>query len=299
MTLDCLRTLYAGLGYLTAEVFVVDNASADGSADAVREAFPQVTLIENPRNVGFGAANNQAMAQARGQFFLLLNSDAFPKPGAIPALVEYLQANPKVGVVGPKLLHADGSLQKSCYRFPTPAQVWRDNFGVSSVAPHDSPLGDYRHWAHDAERRVEWVIGACLLVRQAVYEQVGSFDERFFMYAEETDWQRRIAALDWEIVFTPTAVVAHHGGASGTAEHVRVKHNFFDSMDRYIQKHHGRPGLIAARLAIAVGSLSRTLLWAGVFLAVPKRRVYARAKIGLNSWLCVRQVTNWRLRTAS
>src|ERR1041385_8820419 len=127
MTLDCLRCLYADLGDLPAEVFVVDNASSDGSADAIGREFPEVRLIANAANLGFGAANNLAMSKAQGAYLLLLNSDAFPKAGAIATLVNYLQDNPKVGIVGPRLVHADGSLQLSCFRFPSPLRAWLEN----------------------------------------------------------------------------------------------------------------------------------------------------------------------------
>ncbi|HWE07699.1 MAG TPA: glycosyltransferase family 2 protein, partial [Rhizomicrobium sp.] len=115
LTLECLRALDDDLTGTPAEVWVVDNASADGSAAAIRAAFPQVRLVTNPRNAGFGAANNLAMAQARGEFLLLLNSDAFVKPGAVRALIDYLRSHPRVGAVGPRLLNGDGSLQRSCW----------------------------------------------------------------------------------------------------------------------------------------------------------------------------------------
>ncbi len=123
MTLDCLRALKAGLGGLSAEILLVDNASKDGSAAAVRENFPDVRVIDNDRNAGFGAANNIAMAQAKGEFLLLLNSDAFPEPDAIPALLAALRENPRAAVAGPRLSNADGSLQISCFRFPSPARA--------------------------------------------------------------------------------------------------------------------------------------------------------------------------------
>lgn len=294
MTQDCLQTLYAGLGSLTAEVFVVDNASADGSPAAIREAFPQVRLIENTGNTGFGAANNQAMAEARGEFFLLLNSDAFPQKEAIPALVTYLQNHPKAAAAGPRLLNADGSLQLSCFRFPSPAGVWLENLWISALLPNHPTLGYYRRWAHDRERNVDFVIGACLLVRRKAYEQVGGFDDSFFMYQEETDWQRRMHDHGWQIGFTPSAVVTHLGGASGTSEKARINGHFFDSMDHYLRKHYGLPGLLSLRLAMFIGCFLRMILWTGVAAAVPRRRTVARSKIRLMSWLCVRSATRWR-----
>jgi len=294
MTLDCLRALYDDLGETHAEVWVVDNASADGSADAIRAAFPQVRLIENPRNAGFGAANNLAITQARGEHLLLLNSDAFVHLGAVGALREYLRAHPQAGAVGPRLLNRDGSLQPSCHRFPSPLRAWLENLWVSPVLPPHHAWGDYRRWAHDTERSVDWVIGACLLVRRAACAQAGGFDESFFMYQEETDWQRRLRGAGWDIAFAPSAQVTHWGGASGAAEEARINAHFFESLDRYTRKHHGLPGLISLRLAMVAGAALRLLLWAAVALVVPKRRVAARAKTRLQAWLFVRQATHWR-----
>jgi GT2 family glycosyltransferase len=294
MTLDCLRTLYADLADLPAEVFVVDNASSDGSVAAVAEAFPNVRVIANPNNVGFGAANNQAMRVARGEFIMLLNSDAFPKPGTTRTLVDYLRSHPKVGVVGPKLLNADGSTQQSCYRFPTPGQAWRENLGISAAFGDHPVLGDYRTWPHDRERDVEWIIGACMLLRRTVFEQVGGFDERFFMYAEETDWQRRIRDAGWEIAFTPAAEVMHLGGASGAKEKARVNRHFFDSLDRYEYKHHGAAGLVLLRLAMAFGCSLRAALWMGVAATRPARRGVAWSKGRMHLWLVGRQLSHWQ-----
>ena len=294
MTLDCLQALYADLGSSSAEVWVVDNASTDGSADAIRAAFPQVNLIQNPRNAGFGAANNLALRQAAGEFLLLLNSDAFLHPGAVAALRDHLQTHPRAGVAGPRLLNVDGSLQPSCYRFPSPPRAWLENLWISSLLPHHPVVGDFRRWAHDAERSVDWVIGACLLVRRQAWEAAGEFDESFFMYQEETDWQRRVRGAGWDIGFTPSALVTHLGGASGAAEQARINAHFFDSLDRYTRKHHGLPGLVSLRLAMIVGAALRTLLWAGVIISAPKRRPVARAKARLQAWLFVRQATHWR-----
>jgi GT2 family glycosyltransferase len=298
MTLECLRVLEADLSASqldkSTEIWVVDNASADGSAQAVRETFPHVRLIDNPRNAGFGAANNLALKQAQGDFLLLLNSDAFPKPGAIGTLVEYLREHPDVAVVGPKLLNKDGSLQKSCWKFPSPARAWLENLGVTSLLPNHPVVGDYSHWEHDRERDVDFVIGACMLVRRKAYEQVGGFDEGFFLYSEETDWQRRMKDRGFRIVFTPAAQVTHFGGASGEAEKAKVNGHFFESLDRYERKHHGLLGLISLRLAMSLGCLARAIMWGMITVAIPKRRAAAAARRRMYSWLFVRQMTCWR-----
>ncbi len=294
MTLDCLRALYASLGDLPAEVWVVDNASTDGSAQAVREAFPQACVVANTDNKGFGAANNQALKQARGEFLMLLNTDAFAQPDTVERLVAYLQLHPRAAIVGPRLLNKDGSVQQSCYRYPSPGRAWLENMGVSALLARHPQWGDYKAWPHDREQTVDWVIGACLLLRRAAYDEVGGFDETYFMYAEETDWQRRFRDKGWDIAFTPSATVTHLGGASGASEVVRVNAHFFDSLDYYTRKHHGLGGLILLRGAMVVGCGLRALVWSLVALAVPSRRTTARAKARFQAWLFRRQATHWR-----
>jgi N-acetylglucosaminyl-diphospho-decaprenol L-rhamnosyltransferase len=296
MTLDCLRVLYENLGNIEAQVQVVDNASSDGSATAIKAAFPAIELIENPENSGFGAANNLAMKQARGRFFLLLNSDAFVRPGAIQALVAALESLPDAAAIGPRLLNRDGSLQRSCWRFPSPGQAWIENLGVAALLRERSRWGDYRRWGHDSERAVDFVIGACLLVRREVYEKIGGFDPAFWMYAEETDWQKRMHAAGYEIWFTPSAEVEHWSGASGADNRARINEAFFDSLDTYSHKHHGTAGLLSLRLAMLVGNAVRLPLWIGLWLLRPGSRTTSRKKLHLALWLLRRQSTRWKLK---
>ena len=270
----------------------MDNASTDGSAPAIERTFTQVHVIRNDRNVGFSSANNQAMRIAKGEYFLLLNSDAYLRPGAIEKLLEFLQAHREAGVVGPRLLNADGSLQPSCHRFPSPGRAWIENLRLSALLPNHPALEDYRRWDHDRERLVDFVSGACMLVRRATYEQVGGFDEMFFMYAEETDWQRRMCSKGWLTGFTPLAEATHLGGASGGATGIRRR--VFESLDRYQYKHHGISGLLSLRLAMATGNFLRTSVWALIVLTWPARRREALAKLKLASWLLLRQTTHWR-----
>jgi N-acetylglucosaminyl-diphospho-decaprenol L-rhamnosyltransferase len=249
--------LYADLGGMAAEVFVVDNGSGDDSVAAVRAAFPAVVVIEVGRNAGFGAANNLAIARATGEFVLLLNTDAFVRPGAVAALVGYLRDHPRTAVVGPRLLNADGSLQRSCYKFPSPARAFCEHALLTAAFPNNRLLGDYRAWPHDAEREVEFVIGACMLVRRSAIEQVGGFDERFFMYSEETDWCRRFRDAGWAVAFTPAAEVVHLNGGSGRRQPDRVFNEFRLSAERYVRKHHGGVGLAMFRACLIGGACVR------------------------------------------
>lgn len=293
MTLRCLEALYPCLDGVDAEVLLVDNASSDGSVSAIREAFPAVRITANEKNLGFGAANNLAMARCSGEMILLLNSDAFPHAGSIEALILALESRPALGAVGPRLLNADGSLQRSCHRFPTPVRAWLENLWISALFSRHPVLGDYRRWDHDEEREVDFVIGACLLIRREVYERVGGFDEAFFMYSEETDWQLRMRHAGWKIGFTPTATVTHLGGASSAPE--RLNPHFFESLDYYERKHHGLAGLISLRLSMIAGCLLRTLLWSGLALARPTHRDAAIAKVKIYRQLLRRQAMHWQV----
>jgi len=295
LTLRCLETLGRELTGIDSEIFVVDNASTDDSVSSIRQAFSDVKLIENKTNRGFGSANNQAMQKAQGKYLLLLNSDAFPHANSIRALIDCLEHHPKAAVAGPKLLNEDGSLQLSCFRFPSPARAWCENLWLSSLFSYPSALADYRKWAHNDERKVDWVVGACMLVRTDAFKQVGGFDERFFMYAEESDWQKRFNDAGWDIVFTPAAQVTHLGRGSSTDsdQPARINDHFFQSLDSYELKHHGIAGLILLRLAMIVGCTLRGVLWALITPFSPRPKV-AVSKLRLHWWLVFRQLTYWR-----
>jgi GT2 family glycosyltransferase len=294
-----LESLHADLAGIDSEVIVVDNGSTDGSADAIRSAAPWAKLIVSERNAGFGAGNNLGLAQARGRYLLLVNTDAFPKPGAIAALVKFLDEHPKTAVVGPKLLNEDGSIQQSCFRFPTPLRSWMENLWISAAMKRHPSIDDYRAWAHDSQRTVDFVIGACVLVRRSTYEQVGGFDERFFMYSEESDWMYRMHRAGWEISFTPSAVVTHLGGASGAGNKPKINPVFFESLDYYELKHHGLAGLLSLRIAMTLGCTIRAGLWTGVMAVSSRKRELARSKAKLLAWLALRQSTCWRLPARS
>jgi len=286
LTLRCLRELFLDLRDFApdeADVWVVDNASNDGSADAIAREFPSVHLVAQGENLGFGRANNVAFERAQGEFFFLLNSDAFVHRGALRELVNYLRAHPGVGVVGPKLQNADGTLQASCWKFPSPQRAWIEALGVARAFSSHPTLGDYYRWAHDDERRVDFLIGAALLVRRKVWEEVGGFDREFFLYAEETDWLKRIWNAGHAVVFWPRALVTHLGGASGASNAPRTSTLFWQGQERYILKHFGARGWRAFRGALLVSAIAR--LTAFVVLAhAPKHRKSARERLRFFGW---------------
>ena len=248
----CLASLFAGAGSLDLDVVVIDNASTDGSASMVRAEFPQVRLVPNDRNLGFTAANNQGLALARGRHLLLLNPDAEVTGDALPVMVDYLDSHPSAGAAGPRLRYPDGSLQPSRRRFPTFATALVESTVIQEWSPDNRILRHYylADVDDDVVQPVDWLVGACLLVRRTTVEQVGGLDEGFFMYFEELDWCRRIKAAGWDVVYLPTATVVHHEGRS-SEQVVAARHVYFQSSKvRYFAKHHGRlqAGLLRAFL---------------------------------------------------
>lgn len=225
----------------TREILVVDNASTDGSAAMVLAEFPTVQLIANERNVGFTRANNQALAVADGRYLCLINPDAELRPGALDALVAYLDTHPTTGVVGPRLLYPDGSPQPSRRRFPSLATGFVESTVLQRWPANSRLLRRYyvADRPDDQTQEVDWLTGACFIVRRAAAEQVGYFDERFFMYSEELDWCRRIRAAGWRVVYLPEAVVIHHESRSAEQNLARRNILFNDSKCRYFAKYHG------------------------------------------------------------
>jgi GT2 family glycosyltransferase len=237
---NCLTTLKSELQGVEAEVFVVDNASADGSADMVAREHPWVTLIANAENLGFAAANNQAYRKSTGENILLLNPDTEVKPGAIQYLLSFLQSHPQAGIVAPQLLNSDGSIQRSCRQFPTFTGMLFELIGMSKYFPNNKKFGSYKmlDFNHDIECQVDQPEGACLLLPRKVIEAVGTLDEGYFMLFEEVDWCYRIKKAGWQIWFVPEAKVVHHYGQSIKQVKVRMILCSHRGLYRFWSKHY-------------------------------------------------------------
>jgi GT2 family glycosyltransferase len=238
---------------LTTEIVVVDNASADGSAAMVAAEFPAVRLIASPTNRGFTGGNNLGIAAARGRYVFFLNPDTVVSRDALVALVDALEKHADVGVVGPQLRYGDGRLQSSCRRFPTLLTAlfegtplewhWPANRWARWYRMEDQETGGRGQEAgsrgQESGQEVDWLVGAALMTRRAVLEQIGGFDEGYFMYSEELDWCRRVKAAGWRIVYLPAAQIIHYEGKSSeqvvAARHIR----FQTSKIRYFRKFHG------------------------------------------------------------
>jgi len=255
---DCLASIYDHPASLSFEVIVVDNASTDGSPERATARFPQVRLLRNERNLGFAAGNNRGMAVARGRYFLFLNNDTLVLDGALDALVAEAQAHPEAGIIGPKLLNPDGSLQRSCGTFPGLLTEFLDQTMLHRLFP----LYKMGYRAYQAPREVDWVTGACMLVRREVYEQIGGLDEGFHMFLEDVDWCLRARQAGWKVWYTSRARVVHLKGHSSQPVLPRMLVEDQRSAYRFFRKHYGPSQVWALRFIVSLGCIVRGMFWA-------------------------------------
>lgn len=269
LTLEAIRSLHDDLQHepdLTAEIWVVDNASSDGSPDAIATTFPLVKLIRHPENSGFAKANNigmRAMGFGHSQSdsatlpraVYLLNSDTITQRGATGALFRALMTRDQAGVVGARLSFGDGSFQHGAFEFPDLKQLWIDLLPAPSRLYDTRWNGRYPRalYAGETPFRVGHTLGATMMLRREVIEQTGMFDEQFFMYAEEVDWSWRIQKAGWNIYCVPTAHVIHLGGQSTKQVKPRSVLNLWESRLRLFKKHYPPYKRWLARRLIYVG----------------------------------------------
>jgi N-acetylglucosaminyl-diphospho-decaprenol L-rhamnosyltransferase len=272
--LACLGSLARHLR-LPAEVTVVDNASTDGSREALATRYPRARLLANAENRGFSAACNQGWRAAAAPCVLFLNPDTEIGPGSAETLVDLVEQRPDVGIVGPRTLFADGTVQVSTGPDLAPLAELRQRRLVRGVSRRDPAAVARAAARHRSEHEPGWVSGSCLLARRRVLEDVGGFDEGFFLYEEDADLCRRVRAAGWRVVFTPAAEIRHRLGQSMARDPVRARIEYERSHLRYYRKHNGAGALTLLRL----GFLSRGL--AGLVSADPARRRVARVLLHL------------------
>jgi len=235
LLLPCLDSIYQTCQGVAMEVFVIDNASTDGSGE-VKERFPKVTFIQNQKNVGFAMANNQALRLSKGNYLLLLNPDTKMKEGAIERLVSLMESSPEAGVVGAQLLNDDGSKQNSIANFPSLATEFLNKSLLRWLFPKQFP-GKERDYSNPLE--VDSVIGACMMVRREAMDQVGLLDEEYFLFLEETDWCYRMKKEGWKVYHIPQAEIYHFQGKSAEREKRKAKIEYYRSRYYFFKKNRG------------------------------------------------------------
>lgn len=267
---QCLASIYTHPPSVAFETIVVDNASRDGSADAARQGFPQARLIENAVNVGFAPANNQAIELCQGELVLLLNPDTRVLPGALDAMIRFMDEHPQAGAAGARVLNPDGTLQTSCYPAPTLSrELWR-LFHLDRLRAYG--VYDMAGWDVRRSRQVDAVLGACLIARRRTLDQVGALDPDYFFTGEEIDLCHRIRSAGWSIHWIPQAGIIHYGGQSARQVAAQSFLHLYQGKVLYFRKRHGWLTAQLYKLVVAAATLSRLLLSPLAWLEPAERR---------------------------
>lgn len=282
---DCLRTVEAAHPGIPTTVYVADAGSTDGTAEVVRRDFPGVHLRIAGENRGYAALNNLALreivatvpvgADRARVAVLLLNADTEMPPDTLTGLVAQLAAHPEAGVIGPKIVLRDGSLDLACRRsFPTPANSFWKLTGMAARYPQSPRFARYNLTYHDPDEEIEMDsgMGACLMLRLAAIDDAGLMDERFFMYGEDLDWSYRIKANGWRVRYYPRVCILHHKGSSSRQRSLRATLAFYGAMWRFHHLHYARTTPPPLNLLIYVGIGARGLLALVANVLRPARR---------------------------
>lgn len=240
LTKNAIASVYKETSGFDFEVIVVDNNSGDGSVEMIKKEFPQVILIENSDNRGFGKANNQGLKIAKGDYLMFLNTDVVVLDGALTKLVNYLDQHSDIMMVGPRLLNKDLTFQHACRRMlPNPINSFFHLFGLTKIFKNSKFVNEYKQSASDPEVTgpTEALSGAAMMFRRQVYVEVGGFDETFFMYGEDLDFCKRVLDKGWKTVYVSGAKIIHFGGQSSGKRRTRSLINFYEAMWIYYKKH--------------------------------------------------------------
>jgi GT2 family glycosyltransferase len=261
----CVASARAAAPRHRIEIIVVDNASADATDEVLERIakLDQMTVITNPENRGFAAANNQALRCATGRYFMLLNPDCEVRADGLSVLIEALDADDELGIVAPQLLDSDGEVSASCRQFPDlEAMFWHLSY-LDKLLPSAPRIGDYMmgDFDHRSDRDVDQPQGAALVFRRSVLEAIGPLDERFFLYFEEVDWCLRVKRAGHRIRFISGAQIMHRAGSSANQAWGRSIRFFFESMVRYYRKHYGPFGAAAVKSMVVGGAILRIAAW--------------------------------------
>jgi GT2 family glycosyltransferase len=278
--LSTLDVLYRALAALPeAEVILVDNASADGSAHMAAQKFSALKVIYNSTNPGFGTANNSGFSQAQGRYVLLINPDLQMTATALETMLNFMETHPQAGICGPKVLESDGvTISPWCARRdPQPWDVFCEYAFLTRLFSGQRLFARYvmGEWDHASDREVESLTGACLLVRREVIEQTGGFDEQFFMYGEDLDWCRRIRQTGWQVWYVASAEAQHEGAHSTRQVSDHGSRWSLESHLRYFRKWGGSGEMFRARLALSGGNLIRAIAWLAMSFIRPRHFRYA------------------------
>jgi GT2 family glycosyltransferase len=291
LVLDCLASIEREIrarsdaARLETETIVVDNGSADGSVEAIRARFPWAEVVALPRNIGFAGGNNAGLARAKGRMVCLLNNDTIVQPDGFEACVRHLDAHPDVGAVGPQLLHPDGRKQNSIHNFPTLLLEIVPRGVLETLFPRRYPS---KRFEHDVPLEVEAVLGACMVVRREVLEQVGPMPEDYFFFLEETDWFFQMRRKGWRVLHLPDATLVHiHGASTKKVVPLPTRIEYHRSLYHFFRKNRGA-GEARAVMAVRLVKLVLAMLFGAPLALFSKRE---RERWVQRGWILL-----WHLR---
>lgn len=255
----CLDSLVEAPPRRSMEVFVVDNASTDGSVEMIESRYPWVKLIKSQENLGFSRGNNVAIRQCQGRYIALVNPDVIVFPGCLDALADFLDQNPKVGNVGPRVFNPDMSQQSTCRRFPT---LWNNFCSATALSTTFTKsrifAGEHMfYFPHDRALAVDVIVGCFSMIRHEAFDEVGLLDEGLFMYGDDVDWCRRARNAGWQVMFYPGAQAIHDRGKTTAPYPVRFALAQQRSVLYYWSKHHGFWGVVGIRSIMVFHHLLR------------------------------------------
>lgn len=293
--LDCLESLAQTTAGLSTEVLVVDNASSDGSPDAVERQFPNVKLIRNRQNLGFAKGNNIGISQSKGRYICLINSDVVLLGDCLKRLMAFMDSNASVGMSAPRILNGDRTVQLVAGVLPNPLSELGQALFLNTIKPLKRvfPGSEFSASELAGVRSVPLLYGCFWMVSRIALDTVGLLDERFFMYGEDVDWCKRFNDSGFKVIYFPEAEAVHFGGASS----MNAQNRFYVQMKKsrllYFQKHYGKMGRFFCYVSILLGSIVRLTGWIGLSIIMPGRRQEAflmrRQYIACLRWLLLRR----------
>lgn len=285
---ECLKSFAGNANYLECEILVIDNASYDGCGEMLAADFPKVVFIQSDRNLGFSGGNNRAAQQAKGDFLLFLNPDTLVEDDALAKLVKALRLLPDAGAVGARLLNTDRTLQTICIQsFPTILNQVLDSELLRRWFPKSSLWGMAALFNPSPDPSpVEAISGACIMIKRDLFESFCGFDERYFMYSEDTDLSFRVNQAGFKCYYVPVATVIHHGG--GSSRNARSAFSdvmIRESVYRFMHLHRGWFAAVCYRLAIAISALLRLPVVMAIRLV--RKKTGLKAAGSVNKWISI------------
>lgn len=292
LLIDCVGSVYRTVPPLSFEVFVVDNASSDASVEALKRAFPGVVCVENARNLGFARANNLALKRANGRYAVLLNTDTVLTPGALEAIVKFMDSNERVGVCGGQLLNEDGSLQNSIASMPTLSTELLNKSLLKLLFPKKYP-GKKSRFSKPTE--VDSIIGACMAVSKKAIDRAGLLDEAYFFFFEETDWCLAMKKAGFHVFFHPGARIYHLQGQTAKKNIAAARVEYWRSRYIFFRKNYSTPANIVLYAGLITRLFVSILLQAPASLVSAKTRGKLKVNLRLLAWHMIGRPGQWGL----